>query len=109
MATDALADPRMQALIERSEAMGCVNLSEFCDVVKELDLEDEAQTEIQDALDQRGLELTDHRGQAESAPPRVRGDERAPNPRGGMQLFLNGVRRRPLLRAGEEVELAKRI
>src|SRR3954447_11282950 len=109
MATDALADPRIQALIERSEAMGCVNLSEFCDVVKELDLEDEAQTEIQDALDQRGLELTDDCGQADIAPTRVRGDEMATNTTDAMQLFLNEMRRHPLLSAAEEVELAKRI
>src|SRR3954469_20699042 len=109
MASDALADPRLQALIERSESMGCVNLSEFCDLVKELDLEEEAQTEIQDALDQRGLELTDDCGQADIAPTRVRGDEMATNTTDAMQLFLNEVRRHPLLSAAEEVELAKRI
>jgi RNA polymerase primary sigma factor len=109
MATDATSEPRIQALIERSEAMGCVNLSEFCDLVKELDLEEEAQSEIQDALDRRGLELTDDCGQADVAPTRVRGDEMATNTTDAMQLFLNEVRRHPLLTAEEEVELAKRI
>src|SRR3954467_5647029 len=109
MASDALADPRIKSLIERSEAMGCVSLSEFCGLVKELDLEEEAQTEIQDALDQRGLEVTDDCGQADIAPTRVRGDEMATNTTDAMQLFLNEVRRHPLLTAAEEVELAKRI
>src|SRR3954464_4842297 len=103
-AADALADPRIQSLIERSEAMGCVNLSEFCDLVKELDLEEAAQTEIQDALDQRGLELTDDCSQAGVAPPRARRAHLATNPTDAMQLFLNEVRRHPLLTAEEEVE-----
>src|SRR4051794_38918764 len=109
MANDALAEPRIQALIERSESMGCVNLSEFCDIVKELDLEDEAQSEIQDALDQRGLEVTDDCGQADVAPTRVRGDDLASNTTDAMQLFLNEVRRHPLLTAADEVRLSKLV
>ncbi|MEA2467252.1 MAG: polymerase primary sigma factor [Thermoleophilaceae bacterium] len=109
MATDTLNDPRIKTLIERSEAQGCVNLSEFCDLVKELELEDGALTDVQDALDERGLEVTDDCGQADVAPTRVRGDEMATNTTDAMQLFLNEVRRHPLLTADEEVELAKRI
>jgi RNA polymerase primary sigma factor len=109
MANDTLNDPRIKTLIERSEAQGCVNLSEFCDLVKELELEDGALTDVQDALDERGLEVTDDCGIADVAPTRVRGDEMATNTTDAMQLFLNEVRRHPLLTAEEEVELAKRI
>jgi RNA polymerase primary sigma factor len=109
MASETLADPRIRTLIERSQAQGCVNLSEFCDIVKELELEDGALTEVQDALDERGLEVTDDCGQADVAPTRVRGDDMATNTTDAMQLFLNEVRRHPLLSAEEEVELAKRI
>jgi RNA polymerase primary sigma factor len=109
MANDTLNDPRIKTLIERSEAQGCVNLSEFCDLVKELELEDGALTDVQDALDERGLEVTDDCGVADVAPTRVRGDEMAANTTDAMQLFLNEVRRHPLLTAEEEVELAKRI
>ena len=109
MASDTLAEPRIRTLIERSEAQGCVNLSEFCDLVKELELDDGALTEVQDALDERGLEVTDDCGQADVAPTRVRGDDLATNTTDAMQLFLNEVRRHPLLTAEEEVELAKRI
>src|SRR3954466_4758172 len=109
MANDTLNDPRIQTLIERSEAQGCVNLSEFCDLVKELELEDGALTDVQDALDERGLEGTDDCGVADVAPTRVRGAELAANTTDAMQLFLNEVRRHPLLTAEEEVELAKRI
>jgi RNA polymerase primary sigma factor len=109
MATDATTDPRIQSLIERSEAQGCVNMSEFCDLVKELELEDGPLDEIHDALDARGLEITDDCGRADIAPTRVRGDDMASNTTDAMQLFLNEVRRHPLLTAAEEVELAKRI
>jgi RNA polymerase primary sigma factor len=109
MATDTLNDPRIKSLIERGESQGCVNLSEFSDLMKEMELEDSALTEVQDALVDRGLEVADDCGQADVAPTRVRGDEMATSTTDAMQLFLNEVRRHPLLTAEEEVELAKRI
>jgi RNA polymerase primary sigma factor len=109
MATDATTDPRIQSLIERSEAQGCVNMSEFCDLVKDLELEDGPLDEVHDALDARGLEITDDCGREDVAPTRVRADDLATNTTDAMQLFLNEVRRHPLLTAEEEVELAKRI
>jgi RNA polymerase primary sigma factor len=109
MASETTADPRIQSLIERSEAQGCVNLSEFCDLVKELELDDGPLDDVQDALDARGLEISDDCGRADIAPTRVRGDDLATNTTDAMQLFLNEVRRHPLLTAEEEVELAKRI
>jgi RNA polymerase primary sigma factor len=109
MASETLADPRIRALIERSEAQGCVNLSDFSALVQELELEDGPLNEVHDAIDERGLEITDDCGQADIAPTRVRGDDLATNTTDAMQLFLNEVRRHPLLTAEEEVELAKRI
>jgi len=109
MATDVTADPRIQSLIERGEALGCVNLSEFSALVEELELDDGPLNEVQGAIEERGLEITDDCGQADIAPTRVRGDDMAANTTDAMQLFLNEVRRHPLLTAEEEVELAKRI
>src|SRR3954454_16716495 len=109
MATNATADPRIQSLIERSEAQGCVNMSEFCDLVKELELEDGPLDDVHDALDARGLEITDDCGREEIAPTRVRGDDLATNTTDAMQLFLNEVRRHPLLTAEDEVRLTKRV
>jgi RNA polymerase primary sigma factor len=109
MATDALADPRIRNLIERSEAQGCVNLSEFSSVVQELELDDGPLEEVNEALAERGLEISDDCGRADVAPTRVRGDDLAASTTDAMQLFLNEVRRHPLLTAEEEVELAKRI
>src|SRR3954452_4866583 len=109
MATDATTDPRIQSLIQRSEAQGCVNMSEFCDLVKELELDDGPLDEVHDALDARGLEITDDCGRDDIAATRVRGDQLAASTTDAMQLFLNELRRHPLLTAEEEVELAKRI
>jgi RNA polymerase primary sigma factor len=109
MATDPIADPRIQELIERSEAQGCVNLSDFSSLVQDLELDDGPLNEVHDAIDARGLEISDDCGQTDIAPTRVRGDDFATNTTDAMQLFLNEVRRHPLLTAAEEVELAKRI
>src|SRR3954467_584647 len=104
MATEATTDPRIQSLIERSEAQGCVNMSEFCDLVKELELDDGPLDEVHDALDARGLEITDDCGRDHTAPARGRGAQLASSATDAMQLFLNEVRRHPLLTAEEEVE-----
>src|SRR4051795_9609266 len=106
----ALENPRIRTLIEQAEETGarCVNLSEFSEAVQELGLDDEAVDEIHDELDRRQLALTDDCGH-EAATTRVRGDAFATNTTDALQLFLNEVRRYPLLTAQEEVELSQRI
>jgi len=86
-----------------------VNLSEFSDLAQELELDDEAVEQAHDQIDARGLDLTDDCGRRGTGPQRVRGDDLATNTTDALQLFLNEVRRYPLLTAEEEVELAKRI
>jgi RNA polymerase primary sigma factor len=109
MANETLADPRIQSLLERSEAQGCVNLSDFSSVVQELELDDGPLEELQTVIDERSLEISDDCGHEDVAPTRILADEFATNTTDAMQLFLNEVRRHPLLTAEEEVELAKRI
>ena len=110
MTTEAITEnPRLRTLIEQGEENGCVNLSEFSEAVQELDLEDHLINEIQDELDRRGLDVTDDCGRSEIKPTRVRGDDLATTTTDALQLFLNEVRRHPLLTADEEVELSKRI
>ena len=109
MANDTLAEPRIRSLMERSEAQGCVNLSDFSDVVQELDLEDGPLEELQALIDERGLEVSDDCGHEDVAPTRIRADDFATNTTDAMQLFLNEVRRHPLLTKEEEIGLAKRI
>jgi RNA polymerase primary sigma factor len=111
MATEqsVLDDPRIQALLEHGEEIGCVNLSDFSATVDELDLEPEDLDAIRDEIDRRHLDVSDDCGQEKVQPTRVRGDEFASNTTDAMQLFLNEVRRYPLLTAEDEVRLSKRI
>jgi RNA polymerase primary sigma factor len=111
MATESsiLNDPRIQSLLERSEEAGCVNLSEFSAAVDDLELDDGPLEELQDEIDRRNLNVTDDCGKEEIEPTRVRGDDFASNTTDAMQLFLNEVRRHPLLTAEDEVRLSKRV
>src|SRR4051794_37679149 len=109
MSADTTLDPRMQALVARGEKAGCLNLSEFCDLTRELELSDEEVQDIQDSIAERGIDLTDDCGRVGVRPTQVQADDLATNTTDALQLFLNEVRRHPLLTAGEEVELAKRI
>jgi RNA polymerase primary sigma factor len=109
MSADVTLDPRMQALIDRAEESGCLNLSEFCDLTRELDMSDEEVQEIQESISARGLDMTDDCGRVGVRPTQVQADALATNTTDALQLFLNEVRRYPLLTAEEEVELAKGI
>jgi RNA polymerase primary sigma factor len=109
MSADVSLDPRMQALIARGEEAGCLNLSEFCDLTRELEMSDEQVQEIEDTLASRGVDMTDDCGRLGVRPTQVEADDLATNTTDALQLFLNEVRRHPLLTADEEVDLAKRI
>jgi RNA polymerase primary sigma factor len=104
-----LQDPRIQSLIDRGEEAGCVNLSDFSETVQRLELDERALDEIQDEFDRRHLDVTDDCGHEQIEPTRVRGDELATNTTDALQLFLNEVRRHPLLTKEQEVELSQRV
>jgi RNA polymerase primary sigma factor len=104
-----VTSPIIQALIDRGEEEGCVNLSELGDLTQELDMSDEQAAELQDDLERRGIEVSDDCSREEVEPIRVRNDELAGITTDALQLFLNEVRRHPLLTAREEIELAKRV
>jgi RNA polymerase primary sigma factor len=109
MATEGSPERRIEALFERGEERGCVNLSEIADLSQELELsEDEAQT-LQDRLDARGIEVGDDCANGHAMAAHYNHDELVAMTSDTLQLFLRDVRRYPLLTAGEEIELAKRI
>jgi RNA polymerase primary sigma factor len=109
MSADAPLDPRMEAFIARADDAGCLNLSEFCELTRELEMSDQEVQDVQEAIAARGIELTDDCGRLGIKPTSVEADDLATNTTDALQLFLNEVRRYPLLTADEEVELAKRI
>src|SRR3954463_6786377 len=110
MADQALAQPEIEALLERGEEMGCLNLSEVDDLAKRLEFDDDELDALHERIDARGIDLTDDCGRTDAV-TRVefKPEDLATSTTDALQLFLNEIRRYPLLTAAEEIELAKRI
>src|SRR5688500_12442868 len=103
------SEARLDALLERSEDQGCVNLSELSDIVRDLDLDDEQAGELHARLRELGVEVTDDCGRHGLGASRVAPQDFAGHTTDALQLFLNELGRYPLLTAAEEIDLAKRI
>jgi len=101
---------RLEAMLNRGEEAGCVNLSELSVLVEELELNDEAAGEVSDAIDSRGLDVTDdcHRSDAVEATS-YENDDLAGVTSDALQLFLRDIRGYPLLTREQEGELAKLV
>ena len=54
----------IDALFERAEEQGCVNLSDLAELVQELELSDDDAQALADRLEARGVELSDDCGRA---------------------------------------------
>jgi RNA polymerase primary sigma factor len=100
---------RLTALIDRAEEQGCVNLSQFNELIHELDLDDDELAQVYEQLDERGIELSDDCGRIREEDATFVNGELASATTDALQLFLNEAGRYKLLTAEEEVELAKRI
>jgi RNA polymerase primary sigma factor len=107
-ATDP-GEGRIEALLDRAEEAGCVNLSELSELINELELESEQADAVQERIESRGLEVRDDCGRADARDPSYGNGDLAEITSDTLALFLRDVRRHPLLTAEEEVELAKRI
>ncbi len=105
---DETAEERLQALVEKGEPAGCVQLSELSELVQELNL-DEAQAQlVHERLGERGIEVPDDCGQ-ETGSTRIENGDLAAATSDALGLFLRDLRNYPLLTKDQEVELAKRI
>ena len=104
-------DDRIEALIESAESRGanCVNLSDLSDLVAELELDDEQAQQVHERIEARGLQLTDDCGREQVEPTKIVNGELATATTDALQLFLNEVRRHPLLTKDEEIELSQAI
>ncbi len=100
-----------EQLISRVEAQSrdCLELSELSELAQESELSEDEVQALEDLLEERGLELRDDCGRAEAEPMIYLPDELATQTTDAMSLFLQEVRRHPLLTREEEIELAKRI
>ena len=109
MAQELSSRPEVAALIARGEERGCINLSEFDELAQALELVDEDVDALESHLEAQGIDITDDCGRAGVEPTAFRNGELAAATTDALQLFLNEIRRYPLLTADEEVELSKRI
>jgi RNA polymerase primary sigma factor len=103
-----MSQEQLQALMERGEEEGCVNLSAFSELIQALELDDDEVAGLYEQLEERGIELSDDCGRATEGATYVNGDLAAATT-DALQLFLNEAGRYPLLTAADEVELSKRI
>src|SRR5436190_16557471 len=100
---------RLTALIDRAEEEGCVNLSQFAELIQELELDEEELSRVYEELGERGIELSDDCGTVKEDDTVVVNGDLATATTDALQLFLNEAGRYTLLTAEEEVELAKRV
>ena len=103
------ARPEVAALVGRGEDRGCVSLSELDELAQALDLLADDVDTIEELLESRGIDVSDDCGRTPVEPTGFRNGELAAATTDALQLFLNEIRRYPLLTAPEEIELAKRI
>jgi RNA polymerase primary sigma factor len=109
VAQELSSRPEVAALIARGEERGCINLSEFDELAQALELVDEDVDALESHIESQGIDITDDCGRAGVEPTSFRNGELAAATTDALQLFLNEIRRYPLLTAQEEVDLSKRI
>jgi RNA polymerase primary sigma factor len=105
---DTLTD-RVDALIEKGEDVGCVNLSELSEAIQDLELDEDQISAVHERIESRGLEVSDDCGRNGIEQTKVTNGEVAGQTTDALQLFFNEIRRHPLLTADEEIEIAKAI
>jgi RNA polymerase primary sigma factor len=108
IASDQL-DTRIDRLVQHGDSEECVNLSDLTELAVELELTDDDAAEIQETLEARGVRVSDDCGRAAVDPTHFSNTDLAGITTDALQLFLNEIRRYPLLSAAEEVELTKRV
>jgi RNA polymerase primary sigma factor len=107
--SELTARPEVAALLSRAEERGCVTVGELDELSQALELNDEELDALETHVETQGVEINDDCGREGIEPTHYRNGELASATTDALQLFLNEIRRYPLLSAEEEVELAKRI
>jgi RNA polymerase primary sigma factor len=100
---------RVDALIEKGEEIGCVNLSELSEAIQDLELDEDQISAVHERIESRGLEVSDDCGRNGVEQTKVTNGDVAGQTTDALQLFFNEIRRHPLLTGAEEVEIAKAI
>jgi RNA polymerase primary sigma factor len=106
---DLTTRPEVTALLARAEERGCVPLSELDELVQALGLTDDDVDALETWFERHAIEISDDCGRDGIEPTSFHNGELASATTDALQLFLNEIRRYPLLTAADEMELAKRI
>jgi RNA polymerase primary sigma factor len=109
VAQELTSRPEVAALVARGEERGCIHLSELDELAQALDLSDDEVDALEAHAESHGIDITDDCGRTGVEPTSFRNGELAAATTDALQLFLNEIRRYPLLTAEQEVELSKRI
>jgi RNA polymerase primary sigma factor len=109
VAQELTSRSEVAGLVARGEERGCINLSELDELAQALELVDEDVDALESYIESHGIDITDDCGRTGVEPTSFRNGELAAATTDALQLFLNEIRRYPLLTAAEEVELSKRI
>ncbi len=110
MAQDPLTRPEIAAILTQGEEQGCINLSQLEEQMQALELADEDVDVVHEGLEARGIDVSDDCGRTDvERSTRFQPDELAGTTTDALQLFLNEIRRYPLLSKDEEIELAQLI
>jgi RNA polymerase primary sigma factor len=106
-----LDDPpaALARLLDSAEESGCVNLSELDQIARRLDVDEDDLPALHEAFEARGIDVTDDCGRVGVPQTTYANEGIAIATTDALGLFLNEIRRHPLLTAQEEVELSKRI
>jgi RNA polymerase primary sigma factor len=104
-----MAEDDLTALIELGEREGCIELSDVARVAEAMELDEEDVERVYEDIQNRGIELSDDCGRAETPDSTYVNGNLAEATTDTLQLFLNEMGKYKLLTAEEEVELAKRI
>jgi len=96
-------------LLDSGEESGCVNLSELDALARRLDVPDDELCALHEAVEARGINVSDDCGRSDVPATDYGNGGLATATTDALGLFLNEIRRHPLLTAAEEVELSKRI
>ena len=100
---------RVEALLAHGREEGCVNLSELSELIQQTGAGDDDAQEVHERIAALGLAVSDDCGRTEVEAAHYANEELAASTTDAMQLFLNEVRRHPLLSKAEEIELATRV
>ena len=106
---DPTTRPEVALLLARGEEVGCINLSELDERAAALELTDDELESLHEQIDLKGIQLTDDCGRAGVMDTHFNVGDLSGATTDALQLFLNELRRYPLLNKVEEIELAKRI